>query len=60
MSRGKFEIKESTDGRYYFRYKAYNGWVLCRSELYNTKSACENSIASVMKNSSNAEIIDLT
>jgi uncharacterized protein YegP (UPF0339 family) len=60
MSRSKFEIKESTDGRYYFRYKAENGWILCHSELYSSKTGCLNALESVRRGSYNAEIIDLT
>ena len=47
---GKFEIKQAKDGQYHFNLKAGNGQVILSSELYKTKAACENGIASVQKN----------
>ncbi len=47
---GKFEIKQAKDGQYHFNLKAGNGQVILSSELYTTKAACENGIASVQKN----------
>ena len=47
---GKFEIKKSTNGKYHFNLKAGNGQIILSSEMYETKSACENGIESVKKN----------
>lgn len=48
---GKFEIKQAKDGQTYFNLKASNGQIILTSEMYTTKAACENGIASVKKNS---------
>lgn len=47
---GKFEIKTSTSGKFHFNLKAGNGQIILSSEMYETKSACENGIESVKKN----------
>lgn len=47
---GKFEIKQSTNSKFHFNLKAGNGQIILSSEMYETKSACENGIASVKKN----------
>ncbi len=47
---GKFELKTSTNGKYYFNLKAGNGQIILSSEMYESKSAAENGIASVQKN----------
>ena len=47
---GKFEIKQAKDGQYHFNLKAGNGQVILSSELYKTKAAAENGIASIQKN----------
>lgn len=48
---GKFEIKTDKSGQFRFNLKAGNGQVILSSEAYTTKSACENGIESVKKNS---------
>ncbi len=47
---GKFEIKVSKSDQHYFNLKAGNGQIILTSEMYNSKSACENGIESVKKN----------
>jgi uncharacterized protein YegP (UPF0339 family) len=47
---GKFELKTSTNGKFYFNLKAGNGQIILSSEMYESKSAAENGIASVQKN----------
>ena len=47
---GKFEIKQAKDGQYHFNLKAGNGQIILSSELYKTKAAAENGIASIQKN----------
>ncbi|MBT8223335.1 MAG: YegP family protein, partial [Eudoraea sp.] len=48
---GKFEIKKDKAGKFRFNLKAGNGQVILSSEAYNSKSACDNGIDSVRKNS---------
>lgn len=48
---GKYELKKTASGQFMFNLKAGNGQVILTSEQYTTKSACENGIDSVRKNS---------
>ena len=48
---GWFELEKSKDGQFRFELKAGNGEVILTSELYKSKDAAENGIASVQKNS---------
>ena len=48
---GKFELKTAKNGKYHFNLKAGNGQIILSSEMYESKSAAENGIASVRKNS---------
>lgn len=48
---GKFELKVSSSGKYHFNLKAGNGQIILSSEMYESKSAAENGIESVKKNS---------
>lgn len=54
----RYERKESRNGEPYFVLKAANGEVLGRSEMYSSKSAMENGIASVKRNAAIATIND--
>jgi uncharacterized protein YegP (UPF0339 family) len=47
---GKFELKVSKNGKYFFNLLAGNGQIILSSEMYESKSAAENGIASVQKN----------
>ncbi len=47
-----FELKNKEGSNYHFTLKAKNGQVILSSEVYNSKSAAENGIASVKKNAS--------
>ncbi|PYS87271.1 MAG: hypothetical protein DMF62_13025 [Acidobacteria bacterium] len=47
---GKFELKTSANGKFHFNLKAGNGQIILSSEMYETKAAAENGIASVQKN----------
>ncbi len=55
---GKFEIKAGAKKTFRFNLKAGNGQVILTSEAYNTKRACQNGVASVMKNCSNDKCFD--
>ncbi|MGE0971708.1 YegP family protein [Klebsiella sp. WOUb02] len=48
---GWFELNKSSDGQFRFVLKAGNGETILTSELYTTKGAAENGIASVQANS---------
>jgi uncharacterized protein len=47
---GKFDLKKSTDGQYFFNLKASNGQVILTSEMYKEKGSAENGIDSVKTN----------
>lgn len=47
---GKFVVKQAKNGEFLFNLKADNGQVILSSEMYKTKSSCNNGIASVQKN----------
>lgn len=48
---GSFVISKRKNGEFQFVLKAGNGQVILASEGYTTKSACENGVESVRKNS---------
>ncbi|WP_299220376.1 YegP family protein [uncultured Aquimarina sp.] len=45
-----FELKNKEGSSYHFTLKAKNGQVILSSEVYNSKAAAVNGIASVQKN----------
>ncbi len=47
-----FELKNKEGSSFHFTLKAKNGQVILSSEVYNSKSAAENGIASIQKNAS--------
>lgn len=47
---GKFVVKKSTKGDFYFSLKAGNGETILASEMYTSRAACDNGIDSVKKN----------
>lgn len=47
---GKFELKKSTNGKFYFLLKAGNGQTVLQSEMYEAKASALNGIESVKKN----------
>ena len=47
---GKFVIKKSKDGQFYFNLLAANGQVICKSEMYKALASAKNGIESVRKN----------
>jgi uncharacterized protein len=47
---GKFEIKQSTAGKFHFNLKAGNGEIILTSETYASKQGAETGIASVKRN----------
>jgi len=55
---GKFELKTGKNGKFHFNLKASNGQIILSSEMYETKKAAENGIASVKKNASDPKRYD--
>ena len=53
-----FDRCEAKNGSPYFCLKASNGQVIGNSEMYSSKSAMENGIASVKKNAPKASVVD--
>jgi uncharacterized protein YegP (UPF0339 family) len=51
----RYVRKISSNGKDYFNLKAGNGQIIGTSEMYESKAAMENGIASVKKNSPDAE-----
>jgi len=47
---GKFELRKTANGQFFFNLKASNGQTILTSERYKTKANAENGIASVRKN----------
>ena len=58
MSHPSFQLKKSKSDQYYFVLTAKNGQVIAQSEMYNSKDAAENGIASVKANAPEAQIDD--
>ena len=56
---GKFVIRTVSSG-IKFDLKAANGQIVASSEVYDTRSACENGIKSVRKNAPKASVEDQT
>ena len=56
----RYERKLSSRGEPYFVLKAGNGQVIGKSEMYSSKAAMENGIASVKTNGSSTTIDDQT
>ena len=54
----RFERKEAKNGAPFFNLKAGNGQIIGKSEMYSSQAACENCIASVMKNAPEAEVVE--
>ena len=52
----KFQLFRDKAGQFRFRLKARNGKIIAVSDVYQTKSGCENGIGSVRKNAPDAEI----
>lgn len=51
-----FERNVAKNGQHYFNLKATNGQVIGKSEMYTTKDAMENGVASVGKNAPDASV----
>jgi len=60
MAHPAFQLKTAKNGQFYFTLTAKNGQVIAQSEMYTTKDAAENGIASVKKNAPEAQTDDQT
>ena len=56
----KFEIFKDIAGKFRFRLIAPNNEIIAVSEAYESKSGCENGIASVKENAPKAKVEDQT
>jgi len=54
-SHPKFELKTAKNGDFFFNLTAKNGQVIATSEMYKSKAAAENGIASVKTNAPQAD-----
>ncbi|MEM6637979.1 MAG: YegP family protein [Pseudomonadota bacterium] len=57
---GRFDKSETKNGKFRFNLKASNGQIIGTSESYESTSARDNGIASVMKNAPDAKLDDQT
>jgi uncharacterized protein YegP (UPF0339 family) len=55
---GRFELKMSADGQYYFVLKSANYEVIAVSEMYTTKAAALNGIESIRNNAPVSETLE--
>lgn len=51
---GKFELKKSSNGKFFFNLLAGNGQTVLTSEMYESKPSALNGIESVKKNATDA------
>ncbi len=54
---GKFVVKQTSHGKWHFVLKAGNGEIIAQSEMYESKPAALNGIASIKKNAPDADIV---
>jgi uncharacterized protein YegP (UPF0339 family)/CBS domain-containing protein len=55
---GRFELKESAGGQFYFNLRAGNGQIILSSEMYSSRNAAEKGIDSVKRNAADAKRYD--
>ncbi|WP_020598357.1 YegP family protein [Spirosoma panaciterrae] len=53
---GRYDRKESSNGKYYFNLKAGNGQIIGSSEMYEAVASRENGIDSVKRNAPDATV----
>jgi hypothetical protein len=56
----KFVLTKNDAGKFHFNLLATNGRVIATSEVYNTRAAAMNGIASIRKNAADAVLDDQT
>ena len=57
---GRYDRKESSNGKFYFPLKAGNGQVIGNSQMYESEAGRDNGIESVMNNAAEASVDDQT
>jgi uncharacterized protein YegP (UPF0339 family) len=57
---GSFVLQKSANEQFYFVLKAANGQVIATSQMYTTKGAAQDGIASVKANAPDADTDDQT
>ncbi len=57
---GRYDRKESSNGKFYFTLKAGNGQVIGNSQMYESEAGRDNGIESVMNNAAEASVDDQT
>lgn len=55
---GRFEVKQSTDGKDYFVLIATNGQTIGKSQMYKSGGGCKNGISAVTGCASDASVVD--
>ena len=61
MAFPKFEIKKSSNGKFYFNLRSKgNGEVIATSEMYNSKQSCKDGMEAVKRDAPNATTEDLS
>jgi uncharacterized protein len=58
--KGRFEISQSSDGQFYFRFKAGNGETICIGEMHPQKAKARHSVEVLKDLAADAEIVDLS
>ena len=56
----RFEIKEATNGKFYFSLLAANGQVIGKSQMYATAETCQGGIEAVQRVAAEAGVEDTT
>ena len=57
---GRFESKESSNGKFFFNLKASNGQIIGSSQMYESAASRDNGIESVKTNAPDATVDDET
>jgi len=55
---GRFEQRESSNGKHYFVLKAGNGEIIGTSEMYESQQACQNGIGAVQRAAGDASVVE--
>ena len=56
----RFELKQSSNKKWFFNLKAGNGQIVGTSELYDNEANAKNGVKSVMNNAPTSETVDLS
>jgi uncharacterized protein len=59
-SSDRFEVKEASNGKFYFNLLAGNQQVIGKSQMYANKTTCQNGIAAVQRVAAVAGVEDTT